>query len=202
MRACGFELFTLSMRGYSAAALPAPYLLTIPAQSCWGRPFQGDAIYLRDLASPEHRQWAEQSAPDKLAKLAALFSLIGLPDCAAEILVAFRGAAGARLDVDKGLEMLVRQCFSSGEEVPSYTEYLRQFTADSPRFYPGWPVAPQTIANNDVPEGNGGEVRRLRQELARAREDIASLHGSTSWRLTAPLRAAVQSLQHILAGSR
>lgn len=202
MRACGFELFTLSMRAYSAAALPAPYLLTIPAQSCWGRPFQGDAIYLRDLAAPEYREWAETSAPAKLAKLAALFSLAGLPDCAAEILVAFREPIGASLDVDKGLEMLIRQCFPSGEEVPTYKEYLQQFAADSRRFYPGQPVAAQTPASDGASDGNGNEVRRLQEELARARMELASLRGSTSWRLTAPLRAAVQSLQHILGGSR
>jgi hypothetical protein len=133
-----------------------------------------------------------------------LFSLVGLPDCAAEVLVAFREPIGACLDVDKGLEMLIRQCFPSGAEVPSYAEYLQQFAADSPRFYPGWPVAPQieAMTGNDVSDGNGNEVRRLRQELARAREEVASLRGSTSWRLTAPLRAAVQSFQHILAGSR
>ena len=54
MRKSGFDLFFLSSRPYSTAALPARYQHVFPAQTEFGRPLQGDAIYLRDAASPEN----------------------------------------------------------------------------------------------------------------------------------------------------
>ena len=54
MRKSGFDLFSLSSRPYSTAALPARYQHVFPAQTAFGRPLQGDAIYLRDAASPEN----------------------------------------------------------------------------------------------------------------------------------------------------
>ena len=54
MKAHGFELFDLSLRRYSVAALPARYELDIPAQTLTGRILQGDAIY-PGLASPMGR---------------------------------------------------------------------------------------------------------------------------------------------------
>ena len=122
MKKNGFELFSLSTRPYSVAALPAPYL-QLPAKFAWGRPFQGDAIYLRDAAAPEHEQWALAVSPHKLAKLAALFSVIGLPDCAAEILLCFRVRIAEQLDVERGLELLIAQCIPVGEPVPSLAQY-------------------------------------------------------------------------------
>src|SRR5579859_5542031 len=52
MREVGFELFALTTRQYSVAALPAPYLDGVPGRTAWGRPLQGDAIYVRDAAAP------------------------------------------------------------------------------------------------------------------------------------------------------
>ena len=48
MRQWGFDLFDLSLRRYSTGALPAPFEYDGPAQTIFGRPYQGDAIYLRD----------------------------------------------------------------------------------------------------------------------------------------------------------
>ena len=48
MRQWGFDLFDLSLRRYSTGALPAPFEWDGPAQTIFGRPYQGDAIYLRD----------------------------------------------------------------------------------------------------------------------------------------------------------
>ena len=49
MRAHGFDLFYLTVRPYSLAALPSRYQLPVPGQTEYGRPVQGDAIYARDL---------------------------------------------------------------------------------------------------------------------------------------------------------
>ena len=37
MKSAGFELFDISFRRYSVAALPAPYAYIMPAQGAWGR---------------------------------------------------------------------------------------------------------------------------------------------------------------------
>jgi hypothetical protein len=136
MREIGFDLFSLSIRTYSAAALPAPYLSSVPAQTLWGRPLQGDAIYFRDAAAPENAEWAETIGGHKLGKLAALFSLANLPDSAAEILQRFRCSIADVLDVEAGLRSLLAQCVPHGEPVPTYDEYISDFEADSDRFYP------------------------------------------------------------------
>jgi len=136
MKQNGFELFLLSTRPYSVAALPAPYQYTWPAQTAWGRIFQGDAIYFRDLAASEQSAWARSAGAYKLAKLAASFSLTGLPDCAAEILLRFRGVLEPILDVRAGLDTLMEQALPRGMPIIPYAEYIAEFESDSARFYP------------------------------------------------------------------
>ncbi len=136
MRAAGFELFDLSVRRYSASALPAPYTYVTPAQGAWGRILQGDALYVRDVAAPEQADFAGALAPNKLAKLAAIFAVFGLPDCAAEVLVRFRRELATFLDVDRALDALVEHCASNGIGAPSYESYIKEFEQDGPRFYP------------------------------------------------------------------
>jgi hypothetical protein len=136
MRAAGFELFDLSVRRYSARALPAPYTYITPAQGAWGRILQGDALYVRDAAAPEQADLARPLTPDKLARLSAIFAAFGLPDCAAEVLVQFRPEVAKVLDVDRALDALVEHCTSKGITAPSYETYIREFEQDGPRFYP------------------------------------------------------------------
>ena len=222
MKKNGFELFSLSSLSYSVAALPAPYQHAYPAESVWGRPLQGDAIYLRDAAGPEHEQWALAAGPLKLAKLAALFSIIGLPDCAAEILLRFRARTAGQLDVDKGLELLTAQCIPTGEPVPSFAQYVTEFEADASRFYPSLrakaepnsgphvEAAPIPSASNvsvaetaqSISEATSEVEQRTRDDLRRLNKEIASLRSSTSWRLTAPLRAVADTFKQILRGAR
>lgn len=140
LRGLGFELFDLSVRRYSVSALPAPYLLSVPAQTDYGRPLQGDAIYLRDLGS---------EAPDVLrdaaeyAKLAAIFSMIGQPDGAAEILQRHRAVVATLCDVDAALDMLVEQeCVV--KSLRNYQEYMAAFESNSPFFYPALAEEPRS----------------------------------------------------------
>ena len=136
MKGQGFELFDLSMRRYSAAALPARYELEIPAQTRSGRILQGDAVYLRDWAAPYWHQQAEAASPDKLLKLAALFSIHGLADCAAEILVRFRARLDGQLDVDAALDLLAATVQADVRRPLKYRDYIAAFEADAPSFYP------------------------------------------------------------------
>lgn len=139
MKAQGFELFDLSIRRYSAAALPGRYALSIPAQTETGRILQGDAFYARDWAAP---YWDGQSAaasPDRLLKLAAIFAIHGLADCAAEILVRFRARLAGQLDVDAALDLLAAGMQAGARRPLGYRDYIAAFEADSPSFYPAKP---------------------------------------------------------------
>jgi hypothetical protein len=131
MRACGFELFKLSTIPYSSAALPARYLWPSPGPTETGRPLMGDAVYLRDFGWRLDNADPDDYGPEKHAKLAALFAMFDLPDMAAEVLLRSRARLEPLLDVDQGLELLVRQMGFEG----SYAEYMARFDADAPEFY-------------------------------------------------------------------
>lgn len=167
MKQNGFELFRLSTRPYSVAALPAPYQQTAPAQTAWGRIYQGDAIYFRDLAAPEQAAWAHSAREYKLAKLAALFSLTGLPDCAAEVLLRFRPILEPVLDVRAGLEALTEQCLPPGMPLITYAEYIAQFESDAARFYPASQetVGPTASETSRLPAGLRHIITSLKRAL-------------------------------------
>ena len=135
MRERGFDLFALTVRPYGSAALPWPYLDTYPALTSGGRPVQGDAIYLRDLASPLRRAEAEAVSDEKLAKLAAIFALCGLPDEAAEVLLAHRDRLAGLLDIPAGLDLLALQIQESDGTDLSYDAYIAAFEAEAPQFF-------------------------------------------------------------------
>jgi hypothetical protein len=132
MRRAGFELADLSITRYTMAALPGRYLLSIPAQSATGRPFQGDAIYVRDLCSPKMRDLAANLSDQKLLKLALIFSIHYLEDQAAEVLVAFRSRLAKHIDVGMALDTLAKHGISSAKD---YASHMARFQSDSPNFY-------------------------------------------------------------------
>jgi len=226
MKSQGFELFSLSARPYSMAALPAPYQLSIPAQSEWGRILQGDALYLRDPAAPEQSQWAEAAGALKLLKLAAIYSLAGLPDCGAEVLLRYRDSLESTIDVQASLDALTTQCVPNDEGPLTYTQYMAEFEADGIRFWPKRKeearrsVESSPARNDDESDdaSRSSELTRLREEVAalksasapartieeltRLREEIAAVKSSHSWRLTAPLRGLVDSLRRSLWNGR
>jgi hypothetical protein len=191
MRKSGFDLFFLSSRPYSTAALPARYQHVFPAQTEFGRPLQGDAVYLRDAASPENVAWSSAQEPEKLLKLAALYSLAQLPDCAAEILVNFREHLAPIFDIETGLDILTHAAHI--DDMPStYREYIAAFEADDPCFYPRLSGSREALtqdsaasADNCVGKASANEVRA---ENERLRAKLRAVYASTSWNITAPLR--------------
>lgn len=142
MRTRLFDLFDLSVRRYAASALPSPYRHRQPGPTFGGRPLQGDALYFRDLASPDNGPSAARATTDKLLKLAGLFSLFDLPDCAAEVLVAFRDRLSGHLDVTRGLDLLALQSQRDFNGRRSYAALISAFDRHSGPFYSGrmWPV--------------------------------------------------------------
>ena len=135
MRAWGFDLFGLTSRRYSASALPNRFEWDFPAQSVSGRPYQGDALYLRDAIGLEGQPDLPALAPTKLLKLACLFECFYLPDFAAEVLQKHGHALG--LDVDAALDLLTLNIRTDGV---GYGEHMRHFREDPARFYRNGPM--------------------------------------------------------------
>lgn len=148
MRAQGFELLALDVRNYAMSALPSPFAITSPAQSVTGRPFQAEAFYARDPASPDWRDVGNAMTLEKLAKLAAIFSVWHQPDSAAELLLVFRNKLTKVFDVDTALELLAgqAQAQTGAATAMPYRDYIAAFEAGTPSFYPApWvPYAPPT----------------------------------------------------------
>jgi hypothetical protein len=127
MRRQGYELLRLDVRNYSSRALPGRYVWPTPAETLYGRPFQGEAWYARDFDGAD-------LAADKLLKLAAIYSAIGVPDMAAELLLK-RGAELAGFDTRHALDLLAAQAQPDQERKLDYGRYMQGFEADSAGFY-------------------------------------------------------------------
>ena len=129
MRSHGFSLFDLDAYRYSRAVLPAPFAHDIPAQTVTGQVMWGEAVYFRDLGDPDYeRMWPYDVTPERVVKLASLFDLFGLPDCAAELLLARSDAAPRSLLDDLAAEV--------SRESISYQELIGRFESDPQRLYP------------------------------------------------------------------
>jgi len=134
MRQWGFDLFGLSMRRYSAAALPAPFEWNAPAQTVFGRPYQGDAVYLRDPMAAQTRDapLCPSLSPHKILKLACLFECFGLPDHAAELILSNSSNLDEVCVPNELLNILANEVDST---VTDYKEYIEKFKADPASFY-------------------------------------------------------------------
>lgn len=133
MRELGFTLFDLDLWRYSRRALPDRFYYSIPAQTVSGQVQWGEAVYFRDLASPDYQRMHGFAADlKKKIKLACLFELYGLPDCSAQILHHLLDQTG---DVffSTLLDALVVHYRSSQLR---YAEFLKYFDADPKRFFP------------------------------------------------------------------
>ncbi len=80
--------------------------------------------------------------PEKLAKLAAIFSIWNQPDSAAEILIAMREKLQGMFDVDVGLELLTGQAQPDSAYALPYKAYIAAFEAGAPQFSPAPWVPP------------------------------------------------------------
>jgi hypothetical protein len=191
LRARGFSLFDLDVYRYSRAALPAPFQYDIPAQTVTGQVMWGEAVYFRDLAMDGYEQTRSYTATrERIVKLACLFDLFGLPDCAAELLIKHRDVVGE--SVPALLNDLARA--EAGRDIP-YAEFIGAFEADPQQLYPSnrrramappppqpapAPVAappPSAEEFNDQPAsaGDASAVAELRALVDRQQNKIAVL---------------------------
>jgi len=76
----GFRLCSLDPSRYAKAALPLPFQWQMPAQTTRGQVMQAGALFCKDLAVEG------TDSPLRILKLACIFDLLDLPDCAVELL--------------------------------------------------------------------------------------------------------------------
>ena len=139
LRRQGYALFGVTVRPYSRTDLPAPFLRELYAETRFGQPYQGDAIYVRDLAAPDQQDLAEAYPAEKLVKLASVYELIGLPDCAAEVLNRFQSRLAAFGDTEALLDALTPPLL--GEKL-TYRQYTSKFEEEPHLFLPSGRDAP------------------------------------------------------------
>jgi Methyltransferase FkbM domain len=160
MREQGYALFGITVRPYSRTDLPAPFLRELHAETRFGQPYQGDAIYVRDLAAPVLQELAALYPDEKLIKLACVYELIGLPDCAAEVLNRFRQRLAAFGDTEALLDALTPPLL--GRRL-TYRQYIAKFEEEPHLFLPSAEV-PQQVG---VVSERGSLVRRVAQRIKR-----------------------------------
>jgi len=174
LRERGFTLFDLTTYRYSRSHLPAPFVFDLAAQTTSGQVVWGDAIYFRDLGSLDYEHmWTYDITPERILKLACLFDLFDLPDCAAELLVN-RGAVLEPAVRDQLLDLL-----ATGEP-GSYAQHVALFERDFKAFYPSrLRDAHDATVALDAEDGDDDVqsklVRHLRARLVGLREKNASL---------------------------
>jgi methyltransferase FkbM-like protein len=156
LRERGYALFGVTFRRYSRTDLPAPFEYELYAQTRFGQPYQGDAIYVRDLAAPHHADLAGEYPAEKLIKLACIYELIGLPDCAAEVVNRFAPGIAAFGDRDALLDALTPPLL--GKQL-TYRQYIEKFEQNPHLFLPSATASPDHQASAHEPQAAGGAAK-------------------------------------------
>lgn len=134
MRSWGFDLFDLTVRRYASSRLPQAFEFDCPAQTKFGRPYQGEALYLRDPCSWSYSPNGRiELSSAKILKLACLFELFSLPDHAAELLFENKSILDSEVSTRDLLNLLAQESQPAGS---SYETYLQHFEDDPTSFYP------------------------------------------------------------------
>jgi hypothetical protein len=158
MKEHGFELFGLTINRYSTVSLPSRYLWHLPSRSEFGRPLQGDALYIRDLGSSEYDPLTARLPVAKLVNLICIFAAFNLPDCAAEVAVRFRSRLSPSCDVDRVLDLLAAQAQGPIDLPLTYREYIRRFESNDAMFFPPSPSSETARAQSDPVPPTAGDV--------------------------------------------
>ena len=168
MRRNGFDLFGLTVRPYSAAALPFRFQYGFPAQTVRGRPLQGDALYVRDICSDAATIADVGFSKEKIIHLVIIFSLFGLPDFAAEIFIHHADALIGLIDVNQWLDLLTRQLLElqlgKPRDVSNHHDLLAKYRNDDSEYYFGLNNVSSpmdAVAENNVCGPDADMLRRL-----------------------------------------
>src|SRR5262245_18455356 len=154
---------------------------------CMGAPGTVDALFCRDFVSEQvtPRHFANvpgavtEPTTDKIIKSMINFELHGLMDCAVELAEHFRPLLSQRFDVDTAIAQLMHRP-PNARNLADVRECLRM-------------IGELRIMVLELKQRS----RLVGQEaLEVLRKKIYDIEHSTSWRITAPLRAAKEMLTH------
>lgn len=165
MRERGFSLFDMEFYRYTRGVLPGRFVWSIGAQTREGQVIWGDALYLRDAAAPGYEQrWAAALSPPKLLKLACLFEIYGMPDCAAELLLHYRQELDGLIDVQAALDLFTREIDPGAEGFEKHNARFDQFPES---FYPRHERQVRQYAPSSLRKVLSGAKRRFVEFLIR-----------------------------------
>jgi FkbM family methyltransferase len=178
---------------------PAPDPMNDAPDLCMGAPGTIDALFCRDFVSEQVTPTHFATVPgavteptmDKIIKSMINFELHGLMDCAAELAEHFRPLLSHHLDVDTAVEKLMHRP-PYARNTMDVRECLRMIGELRALVF-------QHVVERDVALAErDAAVARIFEQLERLerrmREYIYDIEHSTSWRITAPLRAAKEML--------
>ncbi|CAA6606263.1 conserved hypothetical protein [Rhodospirillaceae bacterium LM-1] len=170
LRQMGFSLFDLEPIRYARKSLPAPFLAPMPCQSAVGQVTWAEAVYFRDLAHPDYeRMWGIVPDNEEILKLACLFEIYGLADCAADLLAKYTDRFDAGF-VGECLDILTPPL--AGKSI-RHRDYLAAFEAYVSAGYD----ASLFPANFTQPGLLRQQVQDLKESLHLKDEIISSLQG-------------------------
>jgi hypothetical protein len=181
-----FELFDLEVYRFVRPHLVSAYLydfrnagMPIPGASFFmGQVLTGDALYFRDAVS-SRRDFSHTT----ILKLACLFELFSLSDCAAELLRHFSAIVSPYVDVSVLLDCLTPEVAGRYLSYQEYLQYAESFMAVNGRIvgpnYEGFlelwrkynpaTLESETRCENQKINEYAAEINRLQTELQLAK---------------------------------
>ncbi len=167
----GFRLFDLAFgRNARASYLKgrASHGLPLPADSVLGQPGAFNVVYCQDMIAQAdlgqvHVRSRARESLDQILKQVVIFELYGLVDVAFDTVTRFAEDIAARIDP----ELAQRLLLASSLDYPGTRDTMAAEVATLRQEYSGLP-----------------------HEIARLQRRIHELRQSSSWRMTAPFRAA------------
>lgn len=135
LREQGFSLFSMDPARTPRRALPGKAKTYYMSDSDRGQLIWANARYFRDLALDDYQEhWPFPVTPTTILKLACLYELHGLNDCAAELLVQYKQELDGVIDVEHGLNLLTQGYYGEKE---TYADHMDTFENDRAYFLPG-----------------------------------------------------------------
>jgi FkbM family methyltransferase len=131
LRRLGYNLYDVDVFRFASMALPSPVAWdhrdhndqAILGPTLSGRLAHGDALFFKDIAS-EKETILRNGDATRILKMASLFELYGLPDCAADLLEEYRTLIDPIVPVDALLNAFVPNHYGEGL---TYKQYLQAY---------------------------------------------------------------------------